>query len=401
LLANLALAVALFISLGRDTAAPQPSAASETNVISSHVAGPARTNVVVRRQLFTWAEVESSDYSTYIANLRRIGCPEATIRDIIVADVNDAYARKIATEVVTTDQQWWRSNPDPEIQRAAIEKLRRLDGERRELLNSLLGAGWDRGPLDALVANPSSPAPQAVISLTGPVLGVLPAETKQMVQSINLQATQRLNDYLARVAAAGEQPDPAELARLRQQTRNELARLLTPIQLEEYLLRYSENGMRLREQFRGLDLEPDEFRNVFRAVDLIDQQLQLLGGTNDLAGVRRRAQLEQQRERALEQALGEERYRAYQITRDPAFVQAKAAAQSAGATAEAAFGLYQINKAVEEERRRINADRTLTTAERIERLQHVVTEQEKSLLALFGEEAYARYRQGTNPPLSR
>ena len=31
-----------------------------------------RTHVVVRRQFFTWDQVESSDYATYIANLRDI-----------------------------------------------------------------------------------------------------------------------------------------------------------------------------------------------------------------------------------------------------------------------------------------------------------------------------------------
>src|SRR5262245_41874041 len=33
-----------------------------------------------------WSDIESSEYRTYIANLRSIGCPEQTIRDIIVAD---------------------------------------------------------------------------------------------------------------------------------------------------------------------------------------------------------------------------------------------------------------------------------------------------------------------------
>src|SRR5436189_12329 len=47
-----------------------------------------KTNIVVRRMNFTWHEVESDDYVTYIKNLREIGCPRQTIRDIIVADVN-------------------------------------------------------------------------------------------------------------------------------------------------------------------------------------------------------------------------------------------------------------------------------------------------------------------------
>lgn len=38
------------------------------------------------RQL-NWRQIESTNYSEYIANLRSIGCPEPTIRDIVAADV--------------------------------------------------------------------------------------------------------------------------------------------------------------------------------------------------------------------------------------------------------------------------------------------------------------------------
>src|SRR4051812_19467484 len=59
-----------------------------------------KTNVVLRRQFFSWGEVESADYPTYISNLRSIDCPEQTIRDIIIADVNTLYAKRLATELV-------------------------------------------------------------------------------------------------------------------------------------------------------------------------------------------------------------------------------------------------------------------------------------------------------------
>lgn len=40
---------------------------------------------------FRWSELESTNYRTYIANLRGIECPEQTIRDIITADVDEAF----------------------------------------------------------------------------------------------------------------------------------------------------------------------------------------------------------------------------------------------------------------------------------------------------------------------
>src|SRR5437667_5207586 len=102
-----------------------------------------KTNVVVRRQNFTWNQIESGDYPTYILNLRAIGCPETTIRDIIVADVNHLFARRRATEVVTAEQQWWRSEPDPDVTQGASEKLKALEHERRNLLTALLGPAWE------------------------------------------------------------------------------------------------------------------------------------------------------------------------------------------------------------------------------------------------------------------
>ena len=36
-------------------------------------AAAVKTNVVVRRQFFTWSQVESDDYQKFIANLREIG----------------------------------------------------------------------------------------------------------------------------------------------------------------------------------------------------------------------------------------------------------------------------------------------------------------------------------------
>jgi hypothetical protein len=40
---------------------------------------------------FRWSQIESTNYLTYVSNLRSIGCPERTIRDLIVADVESLY----------------------------------------------------------------------------------------------------------------------------------------------------------------------------------------------------------------------------------------------------------------------------------------------------------------------
>src|SRR5438128_2503714 len=136
---NLLLAAAWLFSAHSPRSSQTTLSAGPGEVMAAH----ARTNLVLRRQFFSWREVESADYPTYIANLRDIGCPEQTIRDIIIADVNALYARKLATNLVTAEQQWWRSEPDPEVVEAAAEKVRVAEEERRALLTRLLGSSWE------------------------------------------------------------------------------------------------------------------------------------------------------------------------------------------------------------------------------------------------------------------
>src|SRR5262245_24297105 len=116
---NVVLLAAWLITLSRHkgTLSNVPGAPGQ---ISSQI----KTNVVVRRQFFAWQQLESPDYTTYISNLRDIGCPEQTIRDIIIADVNAMYTRRRSTEVFTADQQWWRTEPDSNLVAIAYEKTR-------------------------------------------------------------------------------------------------------------------------------------------------------------------------------------------------------------------------------------------------------------------------------------
>lgn len=49
---------------------------------------------------FHWSQIESRDYRIYVANLRSIGCPDLTLRDIISADVASLYtARRRALQL--------------------------------------------------------------------------------------------------------------------------------------------------------------------------------------------------------------------------------------------------------------------------------------------------------------
>jgi LysM repeat protein len=355
---NLLLAIAFFAP--RHGGAGGTANAAEVSA-SSGDSTNGKPKVVLRRQFFSWDELESTNYQAYIKNLRDIGCPESTIRDIIIADVNQAFANRKQAEVLTAQQQWWRATPDP----AAAEKLNALEQERRDTLTRLLGTNWDG-------SNPNNPtnAPQKVVALDGPVLGDLPEDTQKAVQEIALRTQQQTADLVNAAQQQGAQPDAAQLAQIREQTRRDLAKVLSPAQLEEFLLRYSQTAATLRNEMKSLDLSPDEFRNVFRTTDSIERQIQSLPADSPNAD-QQRADLLRQRDQAVRTILGEDRFKAFLAARDPSFADALAVTQQAGAPPTTVSNVYQINQAAAEERTLIQNDPTLSDEERAAKLADV------------------------------
>src|SRR4051812_25056669 len=165
---NLLLA-GMIVILSRDS---QKQASLDLRSISTNgksLSKQVRTNVVIRRQGFQWSQIESPDYPTFIRNLRLIGCPEKTIHDIIVADINEVFAERITKEVVLPEQQWWLAEPNTDVFASAASQIRALEAEKNQLLTQLLGPNWNTTPQTGKV-DP--------IRLDGPVLSKLSPDTK-------------------------------------------------------------------------------------------------------------------------------------------------------------------------------------------------------------------------------
>ena len=146
LVANLGLAMGVIVlSSGRhkppvakaDTGAAEASepAATETDA--------APQTIVVTNQL-QWAQLESEDYRTYIKRLRAIGCPEQTIRDLIIADLDKLLAPKVQAIYGRRPQVHYWDSEEEELannqdHREWARKEREIDREKREIVQELLG----------------------------------------------------------------------------------------------------------------------------------------------------------------------------------------------------------------------------------------------------------------------
>src|SRR5690349_10349528 len=80
--------------------APSPTASQPTIITNTQVAVRKinATNLLAAfgSHPLSWAGIESTNYVTYINNLRAFACPEETIRDIIITDIAKVFGKRRA-----------------------------------------------------------------------------------------------------------------------------------------------------------------------------------------------------------------------------------------------------------------------------------------------------------------
>jgi hypothetical protein len=178
-----------------------------------------------------------------------------------------------------------------------------------------------------------------------------------------------------------------EMAKLREQTRSDLRKILNDDQVEEFVLRYSHNASRLREELRGFEPTPDEFRKIFRAIDPLEHQMQLEYGGPEAMSEKQRERFDGQRNEAIREALTPERYQAFLLTKDPLYRQAQMVALQYGAPPKAVLPLYKMTKLNESKRQEIINDANLTPQQKSEALNAMNLEQQRHIQRIVTENA--------------
>jgi plasmid stability protein len=344
----------------------------------------ARTNFQVRYKNFTWQMVDSTNYVEFVNNLRVIGCPEGTIRDLLVSDIGRIYSRRKLAEVVYPNYQWWRSDPDPEAERAAAAKMQSLDAERRSLLTSLLGTNWEVETKEAIAA-------RGGITLTGPILGDMTNQTKQAALDIIVAAQQKIDAYQEQQRLLGSPVDPMQMVRLREEPLAPLAAIMTQEEYGEFALRYSPAAQQLRERMRGVNLAPAQFSDLFNALNGILGQPAFYYAGTDAPLLKQQQQLQAQSEAVIKETLGAPAYSALQLTQDPLYRSAQAVAQQLNIPASSIMPVYEINRATQAEMTRIRNDASLSNDEKVEALSQTQVEQQQTLQQILGPEAFQRW----------
>lgn len=286
--------------LPAELSAMQPS--SVTSNIVARPRRPASTPAVTATGAqirFDWRTVESADYRQYINNLRTIGCPEQTIRDIIVADVEALFRERDRAQRNRTNQfEYWQAGFGLHrgLSTERVARRQELNREKAEVLRSLLGTE----------APATAPAvwDQMVTEVMEQALDFLPAKKVAALRGLR-------DKFAAHVVQNARQRPPAQLAA---DYETGLRELLSPEEKIEFDLRLSETADRLRLALGTFQATEQEFRALFT----LWQAFEAEGGHNPRTQSVTDAERDSHeaaklvREERAQQVLGEARYREYQ-----------------------------------------------------------------------------------------
>jgi hypothetical protein len=335
------------------------------------------TNTVVKQM--TWETVEASSYLDYIDNLRRIDCPEETIREIILADVNKLYKTERREAFNKKKYEYWKSNGKLGIgvDKEYIEATRERNAKRDELLKQL--------GIESSLENQFSQGLNP-FELT---LDFLP-EQKQVAL---LKEIQDRDIRIAELSMGGE-VDSKIVRQTRKDMRESIKGMLSEEEYTNYLLRMSGTANQLRRVNAGFDPTEDEFLSVFKLKHAFSEYYDCEYGPPDGEMQERRDQRnagQEQLNEQIRQALGDERYADYERSQDYKYKQIHRSMKLADLGTGEANQVYDMHKVAEDAALQLRGNQTLNEAERRERLRQIRNETESAIQQVVGTEGWEKF----------
>ena len=374
LVLNAALAVSLLRSTAPSTAAPHVTDEdAQSHALTANrsapeahlnaVTGEAPTHLATPATPFHWSQIESADYRQYIANLRAVGCPEPTIRDMIAADLTALYSARAGTIFTPKPREYWQKarpdTPNAEQRKQLVALAREQDAVFRELLG---GHYPQQERIDTLFLQ---------LQGNGRQLLFLPADKR--ATALGVLAEVGLDTRELEVISQGRYSQ-TQIQDFFDDKLNLLARVLAPSELEEFRLRNSPQAEQLRVELQYFDCTPDEFKQILDA----RQQSKSKVATNDL--LNRSPATAQIRE-----LFGDARAEEFERVTDLYYQNARRATEQFDLPTELADQAWQVCRDARASADQVAQNNVLSADQRRQQVQALQAQADRRLADLLGE----------------
>ena len=303
---------------GRATHTANPLVVTQyVHVPPSALAGPADASDPTNSP-FHWGQLETPDYRQYIARLRAIGCPEQTIRDLIIADLDKLYSARIRNLMPLRKQlNYWESEEaemaNNHDARSWQRREREIEREKAQVVKDLLGVDLtaERQRIRGLVDKYDRR------------LAFLPedkrAELRGMLETWEEQE-QAIREKAWDSGTVPGEEDRTRLRNLRIEREQALANSLSPEQREMFDLWMAPTAEALRHDLYGMGANEQEFKTLYdlrKEFDATWPRDEI--DTSDSSTLESWGTALLDLEKRVQQVLGDDRFALYQRGQDSQF----------------------------------------------------------------------------------
>lgn len=328
----------------------------------------------------TWAGLNPGDLRGLVARLRAAGFPPSTIRAIVSAQVTEQTRSKyLELSAQLETKPFWATDGsnyglnDPK----SIALFRELGREHNRMIKDALGPDFPTND-------------DEIGDYQRRRYGNLPKDKTDQLQRIS-------EDYddlrqQATTAARGLMlpEDREKLALLEKEKRADLAQLLSPQEMEDYLMRTSNTTMQLRTALTAFNASEAEFRAIYQVKQAFDEKYSNRA-FYDAEAMKERTAAQAQVAEQLKASLGEARYAEYARTSDRGFQAINRIAQQANLPPATAIQAYDLRTNASKESNRIYADTALSTDQKRAALASLAQNTRTQLGTTLGAEAGGTY----------
>lgn len=368
---------------------PAPGVPGETNIATA-------TPQIIDAD-FHWSELVAEDFKLYRDHLRAVGCPEATVRDIILSEIDEHFLQRRKALLADAQRRFWEvaSRGERAIKKEWEEPLDKLSDARKQLITDVLGE--DPEDEQRIKANQTSRLERDYYWL--------PEEKRAQLVALETRHQQQVEDYWKEMREHGPdyRPNETESKRLDQMQKDfETARkeLLGPEAYDEFRLRHSNAGG-WAGRLEAFDITEAEWRAVAKLRMKYDEAIEQKpepeltsdDAAQKLAAARRRSELNSALEDSIKQTLGEARYDEYRLAQDHDLQETRRITQRYGLSEDVTRQAHQMQRTAMAEAAQIRKNPSLSAEARQAQLAAVRQETERALAETLGGRVFSTYQE--------
>lgn len=363
--------------------APADASKTEPSAAKSTLASTPPTAAGINPK--AWSSLESADLKTLALRLRAAGFPPSVVNAVIRAQITELQRPRIQALLAGIEEKpFWKTdrdinaivNPlgDPKI-RTAFNELNR---ESNELFKAALGL-------------PEISAEAAASPFYQRRYGAISPEKFDQLQRVETDYNELRQDVNNAARGLMLPEDREKLALLEKEKRADLAKILTPDELNDYLIRSSNTTSRLRMALTAMNATEEEFRAIYQAQVAFDEKYTLTTGSIPADFIRDRQAAQSQVSDQIKLALGDQRFAEYTRSSDREFQTLIRLTQSASLPAASAIQAYDLRDTTSKESNRIFSDTTLTNDQKRAALKTLAATTRSQLSTTLGDSAARSY----------